>query len=253
MAGVDAAAGDADEIQQPIFRQAPGDFRRVFRLDAGPGRVFVADQAQADDGIAPQLVAHALDNLAGEAQPVVQRTAVLVAALVGQRRQKLADQAVLTGVEFDPIQTAVNRVTRREPEAFDDRRDVVGVHRLRQFAAIHFRHWRRRPQRQLRIMAATLHPAVGQMRQRQSPMAMHRVRYHAIAVHHGGIIAEHRVFVGPIRGMHRTAFQHDQPGSARRAGFVVGGVALGETVVGGEVGLMSGEHEPIRRGLAAQR
>ena len=86
MTGVDAAAGDADEIEQSIARQAAGDLRRVFRLDAGPGRIFVACQAQPDDGIATQFVAHVFDDLTGETQPVIQRTAVIVATLIGQWR-----------------------------------------------------------------------------------------------------------------------------------------------------------------------
>ncbi|MDV7401213.1 hypothetical protein RZS08_57885, partial [Arthrospira platensis SPKY1] len=91
-------------------------------------------------------------------------------------------------------------------------------------------------------MTGALHPAVGQVRQRQRAVPMDRVRHLAISVHHGGVMAEHRVFVGPVRRMRHAAFQHYQPGPTRRAGFVVGGVALGEAVVGGEIGLMRGEH-----------
>ena len=63
-----------------------GDLGGIFRLDPGPGRVLVADQTQANDQVAAGLATHRFDHLAGETQPVLQRTAVLVVALVGQRR-----------------------------------------------------------------------------------------------------------------------------------------------------------------------
>ena len=173
--------------------------------------------------------------------------------MIGQWRQKLANQAVLTGVQFDPIQAAVAGVTGGLSEALDHGGDIVGVHGLGQFAAIDFRDWRGRPQRQLGIMAAALHPAMGQVRQRQRAMAMQRIRDLAITVHHGGLVAEYRVLVGPVRRVNDAAFQNDRSRATGGTSFVISDVPFGEAVMGGEVGLMSGEYETVRRGFATQR
>ena len=165
----------------------------------------------------------------------------------------MANQAVLTGVQFDPIQAAVVGVTGGLSEALDHGGDIVGVHGLGQFATVDFRDRRGRPQRQLGIMAAALHPAMGQVRQRQHTVAMQRIRDLAITVHYGGFVAEYRVLVGPVRRMDDATFQNDRSRATGGTGFVISDVPFSEAVMGGEVGLMGGEHKAVRRRLGTQR
>ena len=46
---------------------------------------------------------------------------------------------------------------------------------------------------------------------------------------------------------------HDQPDFARRPRRVVGGMALGEAVMSGKIGLVGGEDEAVRGSFAAQQ
>ncbi len=88
---------------------------------------------------------------------------------------------------------------------------------------------------------------MGQVRQRQRAVAMDRVGHQPVAVDHPPVVAEDRVFVGPVGGVDDAAFEDDDPDAARGARAVVGGVPLLEAIMGGEVGLMRGEDEAVRR------
>ena len=112
--------------------------------DAGPRRQLVARQPQPDDAVGADGGAHGGEDVAGEAQAV---GAPLVVALVGQPGEELADQAVLAGVDLDAVAAGVDGGRGGGAEPGDDGGDVVGLHPLRDLAASHLGHARRRPQR----------------------------------------------------------------------------------------------------------
>ena len=97
----------------------------------GPRRELVARQAQPDHGVAGRGT-HGAEHVAGEALPIVPP---LVVALVGQPAEELADEAVLAGVDLDPVAPRRHGRGRRGGEPVDDGADVTRLHRLGDLAA----------------------------------------------------------------------------------------------------------------------
>ncbi len=85
----------------------------------------------------PVLGANGFDHLAGEQQPI---GAPLVAAVVGEAAEELADQAVLAGVDLHAVAAGLAGELGPGREAGDHRGDVVGLHPLRHLAAVHLGH-----------------------------------------------------------------------------------------------------------------
>ncbi|MNO56840.1 hypothetical protein D3C76_473620 [compost metagenome] len=174
--GVDrrAAGRNIDQIhaQYPqATRQLDGFVRVPAILDPVGGR-HPNEQRQLRR---PDL-AHRFGDLQGEAYAVFEATAVLVAALVAQRREKLMQQVTMGGMDLDHLETGLQRPLGRGDEGIDDGLDVVlaqftrcGVFRVES----DFRRPHRLPAALLdldaavlaqpRAMSAGLAPSVGQL------------------------------------------------------------------------------------------
>jgi len=67
--------------------------------------ILVAHQTGTDDEIRADAVPHGVNHLAGKAQPIIERAAIGVDALVGGRRPELVDQMAIH-FEFETIEPA---------------------------------------------------------------------------------------------------------------------------------------------------
>ena len=63
-----------------------------------------------------------------------ERAAVLIAALVGQGREKLAQQRTVRNLQLDAIGLSLHGVARDERETLDNRLDIAQLHRFGYFA-----------------------------------------------------------------------------------------------------------------------
>jgi len=119
--GVDVAAHDAQEVDA-FGRQPPG------RLDpvghAQPVRQVVGDgQAQPEDELRPDRLAHRADHQGREAQPILERAAPPVVAVVGGRGQETVEQ-VPVRLDLDAVQAAGLAALGRLGVGGDDPADV---------------------------------------------------------------------------------------------------------------------------------
>ena len=74
--------------------------------------ILVGDHADADDEIRPDGGAHRVDHPPGEAQPVVERAAILVVATVGGGRPEAVHQMAV-GLELDAVEAGRLHALRR--------------------------------------------------------------------------------------------------------------------------------------------
>ncbi len=100
--GLDAAADDVEEVDAAGGGEPLGD------LDAFGARqalleILVGHQADADDEVRPDRLAHRVEHQEGEAQPVVERAAEGVVAPVGGRRPEAVHEMPV-GLELDAVE-----------------------------------------------------------------------------------------------------------------------------------------------------
>ena len=125
-------APDDHHVVQPDARQFGRDARRHFGGDAGPWRQLVARQAHTDDGVRTRRVANRRDHPTGERQSV----GPLVTAMVRETRHELANEAVLSGVDFHTVATGRDGDASGIGETGDDGGDVLGFHPFGYFATV---------------------------------------------------------------------------------------------------------------------
>ena len=142
----------------------------------------------------PAAAARRGDHPAGEQQAV---GAPLVAALVGQPGEELADQAVLAGVDLHAVAAGVDGELARRREAGDDGLDVVVLHPLRDLAAVDLGHPRRRPQLALAVGRRALAAGVVERRDHAARRARGR-RRSAAAQPSAHRVGERRPLVRPV-------------------------------------------------------
>ena len=136
-------ASNHHEIIEPACRELGSKRRSSIGSDAGPGCKLVARQAQTKHAISAQARSHGVDDFARKEQAV---GAPFVAALIGETRQELADQAVLPGVDFDAVAIGLGGNLSSGTKPSDYGSDVVGFHPLRHFAAVDLGHPRWSPE-----------------------------------------------------------------------------------------------------------
>ncbi|MCY1506190.1 hypothetical protein D9M68_404290 [compost metagenome] len=116
----DVDVGHADLVQQPGRGQVGRLGRVVHRaLQGGERRQAHADAVFADHR------GHRLGDFAEEAQAVGQRAAVPVGAVVGLGIDELVDQVAVGAMQFDPVETGVQRIARGLGVVADDAVDLL--------------------------------------------------------------------------------------------------------------------------------
>jgi len=170
--------------------------------------------------------------------------APLVAALVRQARQELADQGVLAGVDVDPVAAGAHRRTGGRCEAGDDRVDVADLHRLGDLTTVDLGDTRRRPQLPLVPVRGALSACVAERREHQGSLGVTGRR--DLTPARLGVGPQRRALIGPVGLMDRSLLDRDDPGAARRAAPVVRHVALRDRAAAAQVRLVGTEHHPGR-------
>jgi len=88
--------------------------------------------------------AHRVEHLERKAQPVLEAAAVVVVAVVGQRRQELMQQVAVRGMDLDPLDAQPRGAAGGGHEGLAHARQALGVERERRVLAGRMRHGRGR-------------------------------------------------------------------------------------------------------------
>src|SRR2546428_9316730 len=153
---VEVALAQREVVDEAFGRELTGDPGAVVDREA-TRRELVHAHAVANDQVAAELFTDSADDLAGEAQAVLEAAAVGVASLIAERGDELLDQMALRAVDFHAVDAAVNGVACRADEAGDDVPDLGRRHLGRHAATVGTRDGRGRPHR--RHQAAEVLPA----------------------------------------------------------------------------------------------
>ena len=144
--GLDMAADDVEEVDDPRGREAPRDLDAV-----GAGQpdlpVLVGHHAHADQEAAADRGAHGAQHAPGELHAGIQVAAERVLAPVGGRRPELVRQVAI-GVDLRPIQPGRLHALRGGGVVGHHAVDVPRLHRLRKRPMRRLAHGRRRQHRQ---------------------------------------------------------------------------------------------------------
>ena len=240
------ATPNHDEVVDPRG-QGDGDLGRRLGNDAGPRRQLVARQPQPDQA-ATHAGPHRVQHLTSEAQPV---GAVVVVAQVGQPRQELAHQAVLAGIDLDPVESAAHGQIGGGTEAPHDGLDLVMLHDLGHLAGVDLGHAAGRPQRTLAVGRRSLSAGVADSGDGQRPMGVHPIGQRRPAG--AAVGGERTTLVGPIRFVDRCLFADHQAGATGRTTLVVRQVPFADRPIKAEIRLVGTEQHPIGRLAITQR
>ena len=101
---------DVEEVD--VWLELAGDGLGLEVVDA-PLDELVAGDADADGEPGADLGPDGVQDLAGEADPVLEGAAVVVVADVGGRRHERAEQVAVGRVEFDAVEAALLRPVER--------------------------------------------------------------------------------------------------------------------------------------------
>ena len=104
LVGRDRALDDVDEVDHPGPAQGRRDLETV-RLGQATRHVLGAAHPDPDDVVVADLLANGLEDLHGEAHPVLERAAVAVRPRIDERRPELVDQ-VPVRLELDAVEAA---------------------------------------------------------------------------------------------------------------------------------------------------
>ena len=232
-----------DEVVDTDVDELGGERWRHLRGDAGPRGELVARQPEADDDVGSDRSPHGADHRSGEQRAV---GAPLVAAVVGQAGQELADDAVLAGVDLHAVAAGGDGELGGRGEGVDDRGDVLGLHPLRHLTGGDLGDARRCPQRRLVVGGGAL--AAGVVERGEDEAAVRPAGADDGSPAGLGARRQWGALVRPVGVVDAGPLDDDRPATAPRPPLVVGDVAGGEAaVVVAEVGHVRPEHHPVRR------
>jgi hypothetical protein len=118
--------GDIDEVDQAGLLQGLHERDGLLDLDAA-GQAFGGRHPHSDRDLVGQSRSYGVQHLPQEPPPVGPATAVAVGAAIGQRRQELANQEAVAGVDLDAVHPARPAAPRGGSERLHD----LGNHRRR--------------------------------------------------------------------------------------------------------------------------
>ena len=120
--GVDVAADDADEVDSLVGEPA-GDANGFLRADADLA-LLVEAHPDPDDEVVADRGADRPDHFQRKPDAVLERTAVLVAAVIACGRQEFVEKMAAVGRDFDAVQTGLLTAQCGVGKVSGDPRDV---------------------------------------------------------------------------------------------------------------------------------
>jgi hypothetical protein len=245
LVGLDVAADDVDEIDEPARRQAAGDLDAFFLREALIP-VLVAHHAHADDEIGTDARVDRLQHLDRETHPVLEAAAIGIVALVGGGRPELVGEMAVA-LDLEPIEAARLGALGGLGVLAHDPRDVPVLGGLRKRAMRRFPHRARRHHR--KPVASAPERAAAQMRDLDHDGSAVRVDLVAELLQpaHDLVFVEEDVAEG-LRAVgrdHRRAADHGERNAALGLLGVIEPVALLRHAVFGVGRLVRRRHEPI--------
>ncbi len=212
----------------------------------------IAAVPDADDEIAPYRIAHGPQHLVGEAKPVLDAAAVFVGARVGEGGEKVLDEVTAVERDVAAVVTALLEPHGRRGPGVDDLADLALGHDVGPLVMPLLASVRRAPQRRARIPGVPAPAAVGDLREAEGAVAVHRVA-HLLELGNDAVVPV--VDLCPVvdrGGMDaRGAEHHHRAAAALGLLFVIADVAVGEAAalpVGGAVG--GGDDAILGHGVA---
>ena len=126
---LDVTANDVEKIDFAGAGQTAGNLHAF--IAAQPAfPVFIGHHAHADDEIIADCLSHRLQDHVGEAQPVVERSAIFVGSLVGGRRPEAVHQMAI-GLEFYAVEAGCLHALGSRRIVGDNALDIPIFHFLR--------------------------------------------------------------------------------------------------------------------------
>ncbi len=242
-----ASRGDVHVVDPPVGLEQLSNPDRVLDLERARNEVAQADP-DADDPVVAGTRAHLLDHLACEAESVLERPAVLVLALVVERRQKLMQEVAVRDVHLRAVEAALARELGRVAPPVDHLADVLVLHRLRRLAVSRRLHRGRAPENTevVRGVTCRIQAEVVQLREDQRAVLMDGRGQPTVGLERFRPVRPGDAWEAGGRGRVDDAVAGDQEtGAALRASGLVGDVPLRvDGVVGPEldVGRL---HDPV--------
>ena len=144
----------------------PYELQALGELDPGAADRRDGDPA-CDRAVRAHGLAHRRERLDPHPRAVLERPAVLVVALVVERREHLPEQVGVAAVDVDDVEAGVARADRGRHEVGDDPVDVPPLHPLRRDVREVARDLRRRRRREARLAVLAVRARVRELDPRQ--------------------------------------------------------------------------------------
>ncbi len=243
------AGRDADVINLAGAYQSRRDGGRLFRRDAAHHE-FVARNADPEDRVGAERIAHCGEDLARKEGAAIEVTAIAVGAPVHQRRQEAREQHAMRHGDLDPVEVAGPAALGRGAVEPGDLREFF----RRGLAGRALRDLRARPRGAEDSIARRLHGAdMGELGQHQAALRMDGGGEATVARHDAVVDIDQRQPVGPDlrpEDGRRPRDLHAEPSASAAA--VIIDVALARQAVLGKAGLMGRQVDAAAQPLAAQ-
>ena len=243
--GLDRAADDVEEIHLARLRQKPGDLHALILRQAG-GKILVRHHADADDEFFAHRRAHGVQHHVREAQPVFERAAIFVVAMVGGGGPEAVHQMAV-GLELDAVEAGRPAALGGGSIVGDDALDVPVLRRLGKGAVRRFAHRRGREHRQpVGLVPAGAAAEMGDLDHHLAVVLVAGVGQFG-KPGHDGVVIEMQVAEGrrAVARNDRRSCRHGQRHAALGLLRVIEPVALLRHAVFRIGRLVAGRHHPV--------
>ena len=168
---LDRADVDVPQVDEVVGE--PHELEPLVQLDPGPADGRDRDPA-GDRAVRADRLAHRGERLDPHPGPVLERAAVLVVALVVERREHLPEQVGVAAVDVDDVEAGVARADRGRHPVGHDPVDVPPLHPLRRDVREVARDLRGRRRREARLAVLAVRAGVRELdpRQRAVPVGL---------------------------------------------------------------------------------
>ena len=230
-----AGGGHVHVVDPPVGLEHLGYPDRVLDVECARNEVGQTDP-DADNPVVAGTRTHLLDHLACEAEAVLERPAVLVVALVVERRQELMEEVAVGDVHLRAVEAALACELGGAAPPLDHLADVLVLHRLRRLPVGRRLHRGRAPENPevVRGVACRIQAEVVQLREDHGAMLMNGGCQPTVGLERFRQVRPGDAWEAGGRGRVDDAVAGDQKTSAAlRASGLVGDVPFG---VGGVVG-----------------